>query len=176
LLAEHRLDASYLALDAAEPLLGPGEVVNSSGRWLDLEHGRNAYTAGMAGRASTASIWPLLLARSMPGGWVVIQDNALGVSDFGWRALMRRIVDALPNDRCLLGVPPGYRADANATYAADAARRATIMGQEFQRQPCRAFVFLNTYLRANPQRFPDGQHPDSTAQLWIRSRIAAWVG
>lgn len=155
---------------------GPGGRIVTADRWLDLEHGRNAYTVGMAGRASTASIWPLLLSRSQAGGWIIIQDNALGVSDYGWQALMSRISAETPADRCLLAVLPGYRADVNATLAADTARRATIMGQTLMSHSCRAFVYLNRYLRDNPARFPDGQHPDATAQAWIRGQINSIVG
>ena len=107
---------SILVLAYGVPL--PGGVVNSSTWWIDVECGRDAYTAGMSGRASIASIWPLVLSRSVPGGWIIIQDNALGVSDFGWRSLMRRIVDETPNDRCLLGVLPVFRSDVNVVNAA----------------------------------------------------------
>ena len=44
-----------------------GGTVTSSGRWLTLEYGRNAYTVGMAGTASTASAALLAIARSQSG-------------------------------------------------------------------------------------------------------------
>ena len=61
----------------------PGDLVTSNGRWLWLEYGRNAYTVGMAGTASTATAAMLAISRSQPGGSIIIQDNALGVSDCG---------------------------------------------------------------------------------------------
>jgi hypothetical protein len=130
---------------------------------LNLEYGRNAYTAGMSGSASTASAAMLAIARSQPNGWIVIQDNALGVSDYGWRALMRRIVDVAPDDRCLVGVLPAFRAEVHAVYAAQARARASIMAAEFKRQPCRRFVSMAAIMQQFPTDFADGQHPSSAA-------------
>lgn len=154
----------------------PGGVSTSGDKWLDLEYGRNAYTAGMAARASTASLWPLLWARSRPGGFVVVQDNALGVSDYGWQMLMRKIVNETPADRWLFGVLPGYLATVDAALAADCRRRAEIMVQEFQRRVRRLFVFLPQYMLENPSQFADGQHPNATAQTWIQARILEKTG
>jgi hypothetical protein len=150
----------------------PGGTVTSSGRWLTLEYGRNAYTVGMAGTASTASAALLAIARSQSGGSIIVQDNALGVSDYGWRALMRRIVDTAPDDRCLIGVLPAYRADIHAVYAAQLRARASIMAEEFRRQPCRRFVYMASIMQQFPGDFADGQHPRTeAAKRAIRAAI-----
>lgn len=145
--------------------------------WLiDAEYGRNAYTVGLAKRASHSSILSLALSRSQPRGWVVIQDNGLGCSDESWREFMKRIVRETPTNRILLAVMPGYVASHNAQLAADAARRAVIMGEEIMKFPNRRFVYLNYYMRAHPENFPDGQHPNDAAALWIRQQIKWLVG
>jgi hypothetical protein len=162
---------------------GPGRAVLTADRWIDVEFGRNAYTAGMAGRASTASIWPLVVARSQPGGWVLIQDNGVGVSDDAWRSLWRRIAHELPADRCIIAVLPGFRADINPWLSDELARKARILGEELRSLnadgswvvPCRRFVYLNAYMREFPEQFPDGQHPDPTAQAWIRHEVFKWT-
>lgn len=150
----------------------PGGWLTSSTRQLNLEYGRNAYTAGMMGASSTASAAMAAISHSQPNGFVVIQDNALGVSDYGWRDLMRRIVDATPDDRCLVGVLPAFRADVNATYATQTRARAVIMATEFKRQPCRRFVYLEAIMRQFPGDFTDGQHPrTAAAQRAIRAAV-----
>lgn len=173
---------TYPVVGSGDSILGmslqipaPGGAYMQNGYWIDVEYGRNAYQVGMAGRATTAAVVKLAIERSQPGGWIVVQDNALGTTDWEWRKLMTWIVDNTPADRCLLGVLPGFRADVNAQHAADVARRATIMGQVFMTHPCRAFVYLNSYLQQNPGQFPDGQHPDARAQTWIRGQVLGTV-
>lgn len=154
---------------------GPGGVIIQGDTYRNLEHGRSAYVAGMGipvGSGSTWQIAKLNISRTSPGGWAVIQDNSIDArSDWEWSKLMTDIVALTPDDVCLLGVFPSYRADINPELSARAARRATIMSQAFQQHPCRRFVFLNTYMAQNPSQFPDGQHPDATAQTWIRGQI-----
>src|SRR5262245_54899241 len=126
----------------------------------------------MMGAASTASSAMAAISRSQPNGWIVIQDNALGVSDYGWRALMRRIVDVTPDDRCLIGVLPAFRAEVHAVYAAQTRARASIMAEEFKRQPCRRFVYMAAIMRQFPNDCTDGHHPTSApAKREIRAAI-----
>lgn len=153
----------------------PGGAYMQNGYWIDCEYGRNAYQVGMAGRSTTAATVKLAIERSQPDGWIVVQDNALGTTDWEWRKLMTWIVDNTPDNRHLLGVLPGYRPDINPTNAADIARRATIMGQAFMTHPLRFFIYLNEYMTLNPGQFPDGQHPDTTAQTWIRGKVLGAV-
>jgi hypothetical protein len=54
--------ATYRVTGTGDSILGlaygvpaPGGTVTTTGRWLNLEYGRNAFTAGMSGSASTAS-------------------------------------------------------------------------------------------------------------------------
>lgn len=156
-------------------LNGPGGVTVTDDVYRNMNHGRRAYVAGQTMPHSNGSTWSIAvlnISRTAPGGWVVIQDNSIdATSDWEWTKLMTDIEALTPHDVCLLGVLPGFRADVNATHAATAARRATIMGQIFQQHPCRRFVFLNQYMVEHPEQFPDGQHPNVTAQTWIRGQI-----
>lgn len=150
----------------------PGGVILTTDRWMNMEYGRNAYTAGMIPQASTASIWPLMLQRSQAGGWIIIQDNAIDVSLFGWQALMQKIADETPDDRCLLGILPGTQIEH---LKADVAAKATAMSQAFQTHPCRRFVYWNHYVRDNPQNVPDGQHPNLAGQIWLYNEVEKWI-
>lgn len=154
---------------------GPGIVIVGGDTYRNLNHGRGAYTNGMPMPHSNGSTWSIAklnISRTLPGGFVVIQDNSIdAASDWEWTKLLTDIEALVPDDVWLVGVLPGYRADVNATHAATTARRATIMGQVFMTHPLRRFVFLNNYMTQNPGQFPDGQHPDVTARTWIRGQI-----
>jgi hypothetical protein len=144
-----------------------------------LEYGRDALTEGLGGWGSTKYMWEApnigLRDRSQPGGWIIIQDNGNGVSDADWRALMIQIRDETPNDRTLIIVLPGYRSDINPTLAANMAAKARIMKEVFATELV-VFIHLDQYLRRNPAYFPDGQHPNATAQAWLRNQVEAWTG
>lgn len=157
-------------------LPSPGSIYTTADRWLDFEYGRAPYTPGLAGRASTAGIWPDILERSEPDGWVIVQDNSLGPTDEEWAALMQTIRDELPADRNLVVVLPAFLASVNATISETIATRATIMFDILGTHPHANFVDLPTYMAANPSQFPDGQHPDATAQAWIRGEVEALTG
>lgn len=150
----------------------PAGVISRGGAWVNVEYGRNAYSAGQAGASSTRSVALLAIERSQPGGWIIVQDNALGVSDWAWRELMREIVVKTPDDRCLLGVLPAFRADVNPIYAAQTRARAVVMGEEFKKQPCRRFVYMASIMNQYPDDFTDGQHPmTADAQRAIRGAV-----
>ena len=163
---------SILAMAYQVP--APGGVITRNGAWVNVEHGRNAYAAGMLGAdgSSTKAIAMLAIERSQPRGWIIVQDNALGVSDWAWRQLMLDIVAATPDDRCLLGVLPAFRADVNPTYAAQTRARAIVMADIFKTHPCRRFVYMADIIAKHPGDFIDGQHPrTAAAQLAIRTAV-----
>ena len=144
--------------------------------WRNLEYGRNAYTVGQEGWASTASIWPLVLSRSEPGGFIIVQDNGADVSDSGWLSLMTKIRDETPHDRTLIVVLPGYRSDINPGVAEMMVHRARVMKEVFASHPSVVFIHLDNYLRRNPGNFPDGQHPNAIAANWLRDQLDSWTG
>jgi hypothetical protein len=164
---------SILAMAYGVPAPG-GVTIPRPGTWVQVEYGRNAYTAGMLGTAgsSTKSIALLAISRSQSGGWIIVQDNGLGVSDTAWRTLMRDIVAAAPDDRCLVGVLPAYRADVDPGRAAMMRARAVVMAEEFMRHPCRRFVYMAQIIARFPDDFLDGQHPrTAAAQAAIRTAV-----
>lgn len=150
--------------------------VTGTEEWRNLEYGRNGYTEGREGWASTASIWPHIRDRSRPGGFIVIQDNAIEVTDASWRILMEKIRDETPSDRTLIIVLPGLRWDKNAEASRIIAGRAKIMREVFATHPSVVFIHLDQYLRRNPGNFPDGQHPNPVAAAWLRAEITKWTG
>lgn len=163
---------SILAMAYGIP--APAGVITRNRSWVNVEYGRNAYTAGMLGSAgsSTKSVALLAISRSQPSGWIIVQDNGLGVSDAGWRALMYDIVAATPDDRCLLGVLPAFRADVNPTWAALTRARGVVMAEAFRTHPCRRFVYMADIIAKHPNDFTDGQHPrTAAAQLAIRTAV-----
>lgn len=155
----------------------PGGVVNDGEVWRNLEYGRNCVEPGMGLPNASGSTWDFARAatgRVRPGGFVVVQDNGFGCTDEQWEMMLRAVEYAACPDIWLVGVLPGFIASVDAALSAQAAARATVMGQVFMTHPLRRFVYLNTYMAANPSYFPDGQHPTAyTAQAWIRSAITS---
>lgn len=173
---------SILGMSFGLPSPGPRAILTTD-RWLDFEYGRNAYELGLAKRNTTWGTATLALKRSKVGGWVILQDNSLGPSEYGWKMMIRNFVSLWPPDRRLIAVLPGYVASVSPSLADTIARRAAIMGQEIMRfkavgvpyVPVRRFIYLNQYMIDNPSQFPDGQHPDATAQAWIRDQIEGYI-
>ncbi len=191
-------------LGVALDIEAPGGAILTDRAWINIEYGRQPYTAGMSGQASTASIWPLVLARSQPGGWIIIQDNGLGTSQTAWRALLERIVDETPNDRCLLVVPPVFHWWFNAQYHYDTTAYAQTLaevtvaagrgGQCYRTVPWRTAVLADRSLVCDSEAPPvrglalapdvenhlpsrcDGQHPSRRGQLWLRRAVESYVG
>lgn len=164
---------SCAAWDVASSLGGRQWVEGDT--WRNLEYGRDGYVSGANGWQSTASIWPLLRDRSEPGGWLIIQDNGMATSDVSWRTLMEQICIETPSDRTLIVVLPGYRSDVNAVAAATVAARARIMREVFAIHPAVVFVHLDQYVKRNPGRFADGQHPDAAGAAWLKAAIVKWT-
>ena len=150
--------------------------VSGTEEWRNLEYGRDAYTVGLEGWASTNSIWPLIRDRSEPGGFIVVQDNGLSTTDTQWRTLMERIRNETPSDRTLIVVLPGYRWDKNSTHYQTLVTRAKIMKEVLGQHPSVVFIHLDQYMRRNPNNFPDGQHPNTAGAAWLRAQIDAWTG
>jgi hypothetical protein len=153
-----------------------GGWILTADRWIDLEYGRAPYVAGLQERASTASLWPLLLGRSQPDGWIIIQDNSLGASDYGWEALMGRIVDETPDDRCLLFIPPVFHPAWRPDLTALMQQRTLILLREAVRQPCRAIIPWDRTVLADASMVTDGQHPSLRGQIWLTRAIDAAIG
>lgn len=153
----------------------PGAARTEGDTYRNLNHGRKAYGNGMTMPHSNGSTWSIAslnAGRTEPWGWMVVQDNSIdATSDWEWNKLVTAIEAATPADVGLLGVLPGYVPAVDGEYAAVASRRADVMGQVFSQHPRYRFVDLNTYMVENPEQFPDGQHPDATAQAWIRAAI-----
>jgi hypothetical protein len=191
-------------LGVALDLAAPAGTILTDAAWINVEYGRQPYVAGMNGQASTASIWPLVLSRSQPGGWIIIQDNGLGTSQTAWRTLIQRIVDDTPNDRCLLFVPPVFHWWFNAqhhyatTGYAEALRDITVEagrgGQCYYTVPWRTAVLGDMTLVCDADVPPvrglampadvenhlpsrcDGQHPSRRGATWLRRAIETQTG
>lgn len=171
--------ATYRVVGTGDSILDISrDYVLRPGRWIDVEQGRNAYTPGLQGRHSTASIWPHLLAMSERGGWVIIQDNGLGPTIPEWRALMDRIVRELPDDRCLLGVlpvfHPAFPEGAKWYQHVWAANREMV--QAFEKQPCVRFARWDLAVLADPSLTYDGQHPTEEGAEHLGELIDEEIG
>jgi hypothetical protein len=112
-----------------------------------------------------------VLERSRRGGWVIIQDNALGVSEYAWRYLLDQIVTELPDDRCLAAVLPVFHPDWSTGYYELVKRMAAIMIEEVSQQPCYQLIWWNTAVLADPTLVYDGQHPSAKGVRWL----ASWI-
>jgi lysophospholipase L1-like esterase len=150
--------------------------LTSADRWLDLEQGRQVDIVGNQGRATTADMLPRLLARSRPGGWVIVQDNAAQTTLARWREVLREYVTTIPDDRCLLGVLPVFDAAVDPVAAANAQAAANVMVAELSVQPCRAFIRWNQAVQANPALTYDGQHPSAEGVAWLARAIDDVIG
>jgi hypothetical protein len=150
--------------------------LTSTDRWWDLEQGRQVDIPGNQGRATTAEMIPVLVAKSRPGGWVVVQDNAAQTTLTRWREVLRQYVTAVPDDRCLLGVLPVYDAAVDPVAAQNAQAAANIMVQEFTAQPCREFIRWNQAVQAYPWFTYDGQHPSADGVAWLARTIDNTIG
>lgn len=148
----------------------------SDDRWLDLEQGRQVDIRGNANRATTAEMLPVLLAKSRPGGWVVVQDNAAQTTLARWREVLRRYVSTIPDDRCILGVLPVFDVDVDPVAAQFAQAAANVMVQEFNVQPCHEYIRWNQAVQANPSLTYDGQHPSEAGVAWLAQTIDATIG
>lgn len=145
-------------------------------RWLDTEQGRDALTPGNQGRMSTTQAFAAALAVSQPNGWIIVQDNGAHATDAQWRSMLRTMVANTPNDRCLLAVLPVFHPNWSPVAAENAARKANIMVQEFNVQPCHQYVRWNQAVMANPGLVYDGQHPSSAGITWLTRTINSVVG
>ena len=150
--------------------------LTSADRWLDLEQGRQVDIVGNQGRATTADMLPILLARSRPGGWIIVQDNAAQTTMTRWADMLRTYVDTIPDDRCILGVLPVYDAAVDPVAAANAQAAANIMVRELAGQPCRQFIRWNQAVQANPALTYDGQHPSVDGVAWLARAIDETIG
>lgn len=191
-------------LAVAYNIQAPGGAILTADTWINVEHGRQPYVAGMSGQASTNSIWPLVLSRSEPGGFIIIQDNGLGTSPDAWRSLIQRMVDETPNDRCLVFIPPVFHWAFNAAHHNTTSVYANILdevviaaaktGQCYITIPWRTVVLNDASYVCDPDTPPvrgaampadvenhqpsrcDGQHPSHRGQTWLRRAITTYTG
>lgn len=168
---------SILAMTFGVPSPGSAAIIDGTERWLDLEYGRNAYTNGLANRASTNSIWPLVRDRSQTGGWIIIMDNALGVSITGWKTLVDKIRAEAPPDRGLIGITPIFhpRWDPTGTNTNLAATNAAQLIKSFSQHPTSVLIRWDQAVQANPSFVYDGQHPTLAGKQWLRDELERWV-
>lgn len=150
-------------------------VIQSSDRLWNVQGGRDAYI-GNYDQPSTADVWPQVVAASRRGGWVIVQDNGARVLAADWRILMRDIVASTPDDRCLLGVLPGYVMPSNPLIEADVIDKASIMIEEFAAQPCTEFVHWDAAVNAHPDFVFDGTHPTAAGIAWFAGEFDRIVG
>ena len=150
--------------------------LTSADRWLDLEQGRQVDIPGNQQRATTAEMLPRLLARSRPGGWVIVQDNAAQTTMTRWAEMLRTYTATIPDDRCILGVLPVYDATVDPVAAANAQTAANIMVRELAAQPCHQFIRWNQAVQADPTLTYDGQHPSPAGITWLAKAIDQTIG
>lgn len=161
--------------DSILHMLAVESELQSTDRWFDTEQGRQAFIRGNMNRASTREMWDVVVANSRRTGWVVVQDNAAQVTQADWRTLMKYIVSATPNDRCLLGVLPVIiHPDDAIEY--DIAVKANIMVQEFAAQPCTEFVRWNQAVLAHPEYVYDGTHPSPAGIAYLSGELDRILG
>lgn len=155
------------------------DQLQSTDRWWDLEPGRELDLPGAAGRASYMDIWPEVIARSRPGGYVVFEDDGT-LHDPNpterWTEFMQYLVDSTPDDRCLVGVLTYFDPAVHEGNHVLVERHRDIMRSVFEQQPCVAFVAWDEAVVAHPEYLADGQHPSEAGQLFLASRIDLYVG
>jgi hypothetical protein len=145
-------------------------------RYIDVESGRQPYAVGLEERMSTAAAAAALVPLVAPGGILVVQDNGVNTTDADWRALLRSIVDRLPDDRCLVGVLPVFLHPTDPAVTSGAAVRANIMVAEFTRQPCHDWIRWNQKVVADPNLVYDGQHPTPAGRVWLADQVSLVTG
>lgn len=165
---------SILAMTLGKP--APGGALLTSQAWINTEHGRNAWTAGMANQASLASIWPLVLARSQRNGFIVIQDNGLGVSDSAWTILLQRIVDETPDDRTLVFILPCFHWLWNAQYHNQTTVRRRIMSNIATQHRRRVVIDWSKAVLGDRTMVYDGQHPSARGRIWLQRALRGYTG
>jgi hypothetical protein len=148
----------------------------SNDRWIDVEAGRQVDIPGTSGRYTTAQIRPILVAKSRPGGWIIIEDDAAQVTPERWRQMLQAYVKYTPDDRCLLGVLPYTSPGADPVRYADSQVKALIMRQELMGQPCRQVVRWDVAAANHPTFLADGLHPTPSGSAWLARAIDSIVG
>jgi hypothetical protein len=165
---------SILGMTLGRP--APGTAALTDDYWIDVEYGRNAYTAGLGGRASHESIWDLVLSRSQPGGFIIIQDNGLGVSDGAWEILVERIVRTTPDDRTVVFILPVFHWMWSREYHIETTVRRNIMKSIAVQQPKRCVIDWSKAVLGDRTMVYDGQHPSARGKIWLRRALKACTG
>ena len=173
-------DCAYAVAVTGDSILQLGEdLLQRDGRLVDVESGRQPYEWGLERGDSTWTAIHRLARVVTPGGYLVVEDNGVGVADVDWRALLERAVELLPDDRTLVLVLPVYRREVSEALYLATARRANIMVEVAQAHPEQPVEFVRwnqQVLGVNgaaprPELVYDGQHPTVDGSIWLAQQI-----
>lgn len=154
----------------------PGGALLTGDYWIDTEYGRNAYTYGLRRSHSHESIWDLVASRSQPGGFLIIQDNGLGVSDYAWRVLLERIVRDTPSDRTIIFILPVFHWLWRADLHNETTVRRRIMLEVAATRPRRQIIDWSKAVLGDKTMVTDGQHPSARGKIWLQRAIKCYTG
>lgn len=170
---------TYRVVGASDSILDrltQAGLLQSTDRWIDTEPGREIFNPGVQGRASYMDIWPEVIERSRPGGYVIFEDDGTRATDEEWTTFMHYLVDSTPDDRCLVGVLTYFDPDVHMGNHLVVKRHRNLMWSIFQEHRCAIFINWDQAAVTYPQYLADGQHPSPAGQIFIASRIDQAVG
>jgi hypothetical protein len=149
---------------------------------IDVERGRDPYKYGHEQRASTYTILTADAPLVPRGGWLVIQDynHKLSTPMDEWRQMLRHVVAALPNGRCVLGIGP-YRSPAGHSRSdpamwADGKARTQVMVEELSKQGCFQVISLNQIVHEHSDYVSDGTHLTTVGVNWLLGQMVDIMG
>lgn len=151
-------------------------MLDSADRWFNTEPGREVYNPGVRGESSHIDMWDDVVARSRPGGYVIFQDDGTRATPDEWAVFVQWIVDTLPDDRCLIGIPPYYDPAIHPGNGEYTAVSRQVMADTFAQQPCHVMIDWPATAAAHPEFLEDGVHPNAAGQEWLAAAIDALVG
>lgn len=151
-------------------------LLDSSDRWWNTEPGREVYNPGVRGESSHIEMWPQVIAHSQPAGYVIFQDDGTRATPDEWAVFIQWIVDTLPDDRCLIGIPPYYDPAIHPGNGEYTAASRQVMFDTFAQQPCHTFIPWDEAAAAHPEYLEDGVHPNEAGRAWLAEQIDAAVG
>lgn len=164
------------ASDSILDRLTDAGLLQSVDRWIDTEPGREIFNPGNEGRASYMEIWPEVIARSRPGGYVIFEDDGTRATDEEWTTFMHYLVDSTPDDRCLVGILTYFDPDVHPGNHLVVKRHRNIMREIFMTHRCSVLINWDQAVVTYPQYLADGQHPSPAGQIFLASRIDQAVG
>jgi hypothetical protein len=165
---------SILGMALGRP--SPGGALLTDDYWIHAEYGRNAYTAGLLNSHSHESIYDLVLARSQPRGFIIVEDNGLGVTDHGWRVLLERIVRDTPTDRKIIFILPVFHWLWRADLHNETTIRRRIMLEVAATRQNRQIIDWSKAVLGDRTMVTDGQHPSARGKIWLQRAIRCYTG